>query len=244
MITKTCTLLACLSLPTVALGASTLHYDGAGMSQFAVSANALRGDQGDTSVLYRADEDVLYVIDNVKREYTRMGAQEIAQLTETMQGAMRQMEQAMAQIPPEQRQMVESMMRKQMGGAVLPQIELVAIGSSSAGGYDCQQYETRINGRATQRSCVVDPQTLGLSGAEAATIAAFQQRMSALAKGMGEAIGSSGFAFPEGAMVPVQLEDLNGDDDALLSSVSSGADEASFELPSGYRERKLELPGR
>ena len=224
-----------------ALVDTTLRYEGAGLSNFSISANALRSDQGDHAMLYRSDEDAMYMIDHERREYTRMGAAEIERLGATVRDAMAQMEQALANVPPAQRQMVEQMMAKQMGGALMPTIEMIELGGSEAAGYACRRFETRVNGRASQRSCAVEPAALDLGSAEAATLSRFQAHMSAMARSMGDALGGSALNLPEGAWVPVQLEDLDGGQNAILAEVLRG--QGDYALPDGYREKKLELPG-
>lgn len=221
---------------------TTLRYDGAGLSSFSISADALRSEQGEHSMLYRNDEDAMYVIDHKRRQYTRMGAAEIEQLGATVRDAMAQMEQALANVPPAQRQMVEQMMAKQRGGALMPKIEMVELGPAEAAGHSCMRFETRVNGRASQRSCAVEPAALDLGEAEAATLRRFQAHMSAMAQSMGDALGGGALNLPEGAWIPVELEDLDGKQDATLVEVRRG--QGDYALPAGYQEKKLELPGR
>ncbi len=236
------------SLLVLILGSSptradtTLRYEGAGLSSLSISADALRSDQGGHSMIYRSDEDAMYAIDHRRREYTRMGAAEIEQLGATVRDAMAQMEQALANVPPAQRQMVEQMMAKQMGGALVPKIEMVELGSDVAAGYACQRFETRVNGRASQRYCAITPAELKLDAAEADTLRRFQAHMSAMAKGLGDALGGNALNLPEGAWVPVELEDLDGNLDATLVEVLRG--QGDYSLPDGYKQKKLEMPGR
>jgi hypothetical protein len=224
------------------LADTTLRYDGAGLSRLSISASALRSDQGSHSMLYRSDEDTMYMIDHRQREYTPMGAAEIEQLGATVRDAMAQMEQALANVPPAQRQMVEQMMAKQMGGALMPKIEMVELGTGEAAGHACQRFETRINGRPSQRSCVVEPAALDLGAAEAETLRRFQAHMRAMAEGLGDALGGNTLNLPDGAWIPVQLEDLEGNQDATLVEVQRAM--GDYALPEGYKAQKLQLPGR
>lgn len=240
--TRLITLLAGACCAATALADTTLRYEGTGLTTFSISAGALRTNQGHNSMLYRSDEDAMYMIDHQRREYRRMGAAEIEQLGATVRDAMAQMEQALANVPPAQREMVEQMMAKQMGGALLPKIEMVELGSDVAGGYACQRFETRVNGRASQRYCAIEPATLKLDAAETETLGRFQAHMRAMAEGLGDALGGNALNLPEGAWIPVELEDLEGNMDATLVEVLRG--QGDYALPDGYELKTLELPGR
>jgi hypothetical protein len=75
-----------------------------------------QGEDGKTaaSTIFVGKTDKMYMIDHEKRTYLVMDRESIEALGKQMSEVMKQMETALAQVPPGQREMMERMMKKKM----------------------------------------------------------------------------------------------------------------------------------
>lgn len=209
-----------------ALADASLRYTGNSMQRFAVSSAGVRIDQGDTSMLYLRQRDQIILLNH--RERSAMD------LAKTAGGAMQKMQQALENVPPAQRKMVEDMMKKQMG-AMAPTIEMRATGSATRAGYACNQFETRVSGKLTQRTCAAEPGALGLTASDGAVVQAFQTRMKGIAEQASQVLGSALLQMPDFGGLPVEVQDLQANTTSTLSDVQLSADSASFAVPADYK---------
>ena len=65
--------------------------------------------------IFSGDKEVLWAVDEEKKEYTAITKETMKQMGGVMDAAMQQMQAQMAQMPAEQRAMMEEMMKQQMG---------------------------------------------------------------------------------------------------------------------------------
>jgi hypothetical protein len=166
---------------------------------------------------------------------------------------LQQMRQQMEQMPPEQRSMMEQQML-QMGidaamlsGEDSPVPDSSALetrrtgGSSTIGGVRCEGMEVLLDGTRTNELCVADPEKLGLSAADFATLRIlfeFMQSLSDIALSMGGPFAAemSAEMLPVVDGVPVQVKNLQDGSVITLESVSTDALSADlFQVPAGYQ---------
>ena len=132
-----------------------------------VEGNRMRTDtQGEdgklvTTVLFFGETDEMYMVDHKKRTYLVMDRETIEALGEQMSQVMKQMEAALAQVPPEQRAMMEKMMKDKMGGdsSYEPPSEPVVRStgeSASVSGIACDWKEITRDDVLSERACVCD----------------------------------------------------------------------------------------
>lgn len=82
-----------------------------------IDGNRMRTDSGaTTSMIYLGETDKMYIVDHSKKTYMLMDRETIEAMAAKMSEAMKQMEAALANVPPEQREMMEKMMRGKMKG--------------------------------------------------------------------------------------------------------------------------------
>ena len=205
-----------------------------------------RGDSGEMIALDHADESY-YVLDEEAMQ--RMGAQ--------LSGAMKQMQEALEAMPPEQRAMAEKMMKQHMPQEMTPPKQpparLHATGrEGSVNGFACDYYELRRNERLARELCVTpwDEIPGGRDVAESLLgMAGFFERMaSTISKETGIAVmGDQQEIFGhleelDGYPVLTREFDESGDvtSESVLESVATeDLDPSLFEPPAGYREMSL-----
>lgn len=95
-----------------------------------------RGDR--SSILFR--DETMWLIDHDKKRCQTIDKQGMEQMSAQLGGAMKQLEAQMAQIPPEQRAMMEKMMKGKMPGGMGADARprrVVAGGAETVGAYSC-----------------------------------------------------------------------------------------------------------
>jgi hypothetical protein len=109
------------------------------------------------------------MINITRKSYTELTKADMERVRTQMEGAMAQMQQQLQNMPPEQRAMVEQMMRgRGMPGmaAAAPKVEYKQAGSGKVGEWACATYEGTVNGQKTTEVCTVDPKQFGLTAVD------------------------------------------------------------------------------
>ncbi len=101
--------------------------------------------------IFRGDKELILAVDDIKKECTEIDKATMDKMGQTMQKAMKQMEAQLAQMPPEQRAMMEGMMNQQMlalGQASKASYSVVKVGKTAKiGPYNCELYEVMLNNK-------------------------------------------------------------------------------------------------
>jgi hypothetical protein len=219
------------------------------MLKMDVASTAGRGG-GD--VIFRGDRRALLVIDHDDRSYTVMDEATVQRMGAQLSEAQIQMQEAMKNVPPEQRAMVEKMMKDRMPQAMeTVQSELRATGDEAeVRGYPCVRYEVYAGGVKTREIWVTD--WANIDGGEQAReafegMAVFFSEMMDQVAGMSQGLGGGSHAFQylnqmDGFPVVTTEYDNYGvkTGQSLLNSVSEKAlDPALFDPPPGYKQRTM-----
>jgi len=151
-----------------------------------MEAGAMRGG-GPQVVVFDGTRDVLLMIDDANKTYSEMSKADVDALSSQMSGAMAQMQDAMKNMPPEQRAQIEAAMRgRGMGGApaggaaAAPKVQYKKTGTDTVGKWTCDKYEGYTGTQKTSEVCTVDPKVLGFTAADFAVtkdLAAFFQKL-------------------------------------------------------------------
>lgn len=144
-------LTAVLALSAFALSASaedlTITFkstDGSTATHY-FSKDRIRMNNGRNDTIMEFVSGKIVNIDNQKKEYSEMTVTEI---DEAMKGMAAQMEQAMANIPPQLREKMAGM----MGGAA-SEVTVTRGATRTVAGYSCQTYTIAMGANMTQESC-------------------------------------------------------------------------------------------
>ena len=143
--------LAVLALSAFALSASaedlTLTFktsDGATNTQY-FTKDRIRMNNGRTDTILEFVSGKIVNIDNQKKEYSEMT---ITEIDEAMKAMSAQMEQAMANVPPQMREKMAGM----MGGAGA-EVTVTKGATRTIAGYPCQTWTIAMGSNMTQESC-------------------------------------------------------------------------------------------
>ncbi|MEO1246839.1 MAG: hypothetical protein AAFX56_14250 [Pseudomonadota bacterium] len=201
------------------------------------------GADGSFSIIF-LDDEFLY-LDHAQKNYMVMDEAMLEGVSQQINEAMKEMEAELANLPPEQRAMVEEMMKGQMGSmgvnTEIPVLEIRNIGSDSYQSYDCTLVEMLEDGTKIQEICSVDFSEVDGSGELRDSFIRMGTLLSKLYDSMpfnGEGIRNPMEMLDEMEGFPVRaVEFENGKavrETVLESSEEKDIDGDMFELPSGY----------
>lgn len=212
-------------------------------STMLIGQGKLRSDMdAGTSAIIDPTEGSMTLLDHANKSFTKIGKAELQQMADMM----KQMEQMMANMPPEARQMMQGRMAG-AGGGTAPAVTADTGQTSTVAGKSCKVFRTTQGTRTTAEYCLADAAAIDLPAADRTTIVAAlnwsKQFVETMAKGP---LGSMAARtpFPAG-MVPLRTTtfDAGGARSTVeFVSVSTAAIPAeTFAVPSGYKEQKLNM---
>ena len=200
-----------------------------------IAQGKIRTDaDNNTSVILDPGAGVMTVLDHGKKTFTKITKAD-------MEALVKQLEDTMAQVPPEMRQM----MAARMGGAGAA-VSMAPTGqSSTVGGKACKVYQMTATGRVVSESCLAEVSAIEISAADRATL----QAAAAWSKDLTDALaktplGRIGDSIPfRGGLVPLRSTTIaaNGTrNTSEFSGVSTAAVTAdTFAIPADYKEQKM-----
>jgi hypothetical protein len=220
--------------------------------------------RGDSEMIFRGDRKEMVIVDHGEKSYLVMDQETMQKLAGTINDAMKQMEEALKNVPEGQRAMIEKMMKDRMPAQVAaPKGPLVEVRKSGEradhSGYPCVRYDMLRDGRKVRELWVTDWDNVEGGEEVAATFAEmaefFKEMLdslssaSGLGAGFADQITDNAFAhMKEIGGFPVVTREL--DDDGSLESESTlrsakrqTLDPAAFEPPAGYKRQNM-FPGR
>lgn len=220
------------------------------------------------SMIFRNNE--LIQLGHMDRSYTRinedtftdimaksgMAADNMAGASSQMTQAMKQMEEQLANLPPEQRQMMEQMMKQNMPQfaqvtgmeAESPEIKIEKLGQGSWKTYDCTRYKVQFDANNHHELCAADVDQI--NGGE--DIREAFDGMREFHKKMMEAMPQLPFGNPL-ANLPAVMGEIEGfpvfrkeynkgkllGERFLTSDEERNLDDSTFVIPEGYQEQSL-----
>ncbi len=108
-------------------------------------------------------KQVVWIVNYDRKTYHEMTKADVDGMGTQMSNAMAQMQEQLKTLPPDQRAMVENMMKGRMAGAGAPVQKTVyrKVGTDRVGRWTCDKYEGYLNNQKTSELCTVDPAVLG-----------------------------------------------------------------------------------
>ena len=193
------------------------------------SARMRVNTDADRSVLFLTDggRNRVVMLQKSKNEYMEIDQQAMNQLGQQMQGAMAQMEAAMKNMPPEQRAMMEKMMKGKMPAAQAPAAAATvytAKGSDTVNGFPCTKYDGERNGAKVSEVCAAAPAQMRLKPSDFQLFDKMREFLSGLQSAMKNlpfAAASANLAERGFEGFPVQQVEFSGGQAVLRMDVKS-----------------------
>jgi hypothetical protein len=228
----------------------------------------------DNTVIFRGDLNRVWMIDEQRRTYMemtpetmqRMGSQ-MAGAASQMNAAMAQMQAQMAQMPPEQRAMMEQMMKSRgIGGApggppgaggappAPPQVSFSKVGGGKrVAAWNCDVYRKTVNGQQEEELCIAPIGATGLSAGDFQVLDRFSSFMAPMMSSpmmprsdymnwndMNKAIGFQG--MPLDTVIYAQGQPAT--QQTVNKIERTGIPAGTFDLPPGFTKREMGPPPR
>ena len=145
-------------------------------SEILIDATRFRVNLPDTSMMFVNENGGKIMVLNKERNEVRVvDKATMERMSNALNGAMAQLQEQMAKMPPEQRAMMERMMKGKMkgmlGAAGAPAAEPVRTeytntGDATVNGFSCTNYQGTRQGQVVADVCATDPANLHLTTAE------------------------------------------------------------------------------
>ena len=175
----------------VQMESTNLATKGVEQQELLLDATRFRVNAGNSSMIFLTDggRNRMLVLDKSRNEYMEMDQQTMDQMGSAMQGIAAQMEAAMKGMPPEQRAMMEQMMKGKMppgAGAAPARASYQSKGKGKANGFNCTNFEGTRAGQKIAEVCAADASELKLAASDFEVFRKMQEFMS----GMMQALAS------------------------------------------------------
>ncbi len=224
----------------------------------AIRMDAVGGTADDAgSMVFKADVNEMMAIDHSRKEYVVLDEAALESISGQINDAMSQMQEALAELPPEQRAMAERMMKQRMGPMAAqnapPPRSVTRTGQSeTVNGYECDVWAVTESGRMTRDMCVTG--WANIDGGE--DYARIMVRMACFFEDMRAMISRNGMdLMGPRSDVFSHMRDINGfpvrsrnynsagevtEESTLVSSESKAIDPAIFSPPADYTRQMMQ----
>lgn len=233
-------------------------------SKAAVQGNKLKmdfyegGNKLENSMIYRGDKDLMIMVDHGDKSYMIMDKKTMNKLSEKLSSAMAQMEEAMKNVPPEQREMMRKMMKDKMpgmGNTRYVEPVLKKSGSGTVNGYKCTKYDVYKGDRKVRQHCITDWSNIKGGEEISSVMLEMSEFTDDMTKTFANSSGPSGSSMQFERNVFNQLKEMNGfpvrtteydngsveSESVFNSSKTTSVDASVFEAPSGYKRQNIEF---
>jgi hypothetical protein len=211
----------------------------------------LRSDaDASASVIMDPGTGAITLLQHDERTYVRMGRAEIEQMGGAIASTMSQVDRTLAGLPPSMRAQMQELTGGVLGaGDGGPMFQVLQTAQrETVAGHACTIYQTRKQGSVVSEACMAPASALdGLSTAGRRTLdsalAMTTQMAETISRGpLGNLVDLGPF---KGGLFPLRITEIDGSHRATsefegITAVSLPAE--LFVTPTGYREKKLEIP--
>ncbi len=212
------------------------------LTRIELGGQHMRTDAGQVSMLFDVSSGKMLMLQHGKKQYMDM-----AQVAQAANSGMARARQALANLPPEQRAMIEKRLGNRMPGMLGGNVDVKVTPTGKrerVGKYACAIYRTTVNGRQIQDACLADAGNVGISKADQATLRHAFEQLKELMNKMSAGLARSPLSGMPTGKFPVEITQYDSrgrmKSEVRLQQVSRSAVPASdFRIPTGYTERKM-----
>ncbi len=241
-------ILGALLTPLSCLADATLIYhNSAGQTAIRtmVQGHLMRMDEGQkSSVIYDTASSTMTVIEHKERRYFRFDQNTINKLGSQVSAAQAELKAQLAQLPPEQRAMMENMTGglKQSLESNLSQTEVSNPGKTETiNGIKCRVMVYRVGGNTEYELCLADPEDVGVSQTDYLATRKAYAFASEFIRKIASNVGlESNIDYSKLNGLTVRVIQ-NGGDPLILNEVLDSVPTDAFSIPADYKEDTIEF---
>ncbi len=201
------------------------------------------------TMIFRSDKEVFWVINTEEKSYTEMTRKDIKQIKSQMDQATRMMQEQIKNMPPEQRAMIEEMMKGQaMPAPAEPEktvFKKVASGVK-VGKWKCDTYKGYRGGRLTEEVWTTSSKNLGIGQKDFRVMQSMAEFMSELSPEAASlfSVGSDEWKKKQGYPgIPVRIISYSKGKKAFQMEIQDvkkrRINPSRFNLPKGLTKQNL-----
>jgi hypothetical protein len=206
-----------------------------------------RSSGDESAFVFDGPKQTARLINVSKKTYMELTKADLDQMKGQMDAAMAQMQEQLRSLPPDQRALVEQMMRgRGMATAALaaPKVEYRQTGSDKVGQWTCTKYEGSVSGQKTTEVCTVDPKEFGLTDADFEAARQLSEFLKSMMPQMQDSAFVNGTTQAEGfSGVPVRRTSFRNGAVDSVTEVTETRRQAfpalTFEVPAGFRREAM-----
>src|SRR5262245_14729133 len=224
--------------------------------KMSIETDRVRIDSAEGAVIFRGDKQVLWMVSDADKSYRELTKADVEKISAQLNSVMPQIEEQLKGMSPEERAMVEGMMKGKMGGAMagaaVKKTFVKSGGPETVNGFSCMVYDAMKGPDKVGRVWAADYKTLGVTKEDMKvfdSMYAFVEPMVGVMKehfsGFMQKTGTPDdrTAVP-GFPVKTVTTMKKGDQVEELKSLTHTEIPASaFELPAGYKKEQMETGG-
>jgi hypothetical protein len=220
-------------------------------SQTQIEKTRMRSERGiggkPQIIIFDGTAQVIRMIDPEKKTYREITKADVDRLGSQMSGAMAQMQEQMKNMPPEQRERMEAMMRGRGLGAVAVKTEYRRNGTDKVGKWTCDKYDGYKKEEKVSEICTVPAATLGLTPADFEITKQAAQFFQQLTPQLGEQMlsignGEQGFSgIPVKTVVTVGQRQITTEVTEVTHKTFSND---GYAVPTGFQKQELPMGRR
>ncbi|MEE8329359.1 MAG: DUF4412 domain-containing protein [Thermodesulfovibrionia bacterium] len=206
-----------------------------------------RAEGESNTMIFRSDKEVFWIINTADKSYMEMTKKDIKKIKGQMDEAMRMMQEQMKNMPPEQRAMMEQMMK---GKAMPAQPEKTVFKKVASGvkigKWKCDKYEGYNGGQLTEEVCTTSWKSLGIEQKDFRVMKSMGEFMSELSPDAASQfnVGSDEWEKEQGYPgVPVRTISYSMGKKVFQTEIQDvkkqKIDSSLFELPKGLTKKSF-----
>jgi hypothetical protein len=213
-----------------------------------VDKNRLRVETGendnDMVIIFREDKNLFWMVDMKKKEYREMTKDDVKKMKAKIDEGMKQIEEQMKNLPPEQRKMMEQMMPAQMNIKKIERPVYTKAGKNiKVKKWNCTHYIGEVNGKKKQEVWTIGWDELGIDADEMKVFRDMGQFFSSLAPDMTDVfkIGDKEWE-KNGGFAGMPVKSINFEEGKVSSEFEINEiskkdfSAAIFEVPAGFEK--------
>lgn len=212
------------------------------------------GKKLDSTMIFKGDSDVMIFVDHREKKYFSMNKNDIQKFSNQMSQAMAQLDEALKDMPPEQREQMKNMMKDKlpgMGNSDYVEPVIKKSGSDTVKGYSCTNYDIYKGSKLYRKSCVTNWGNIEGGDQIAAAMISMTDFMEEMTKSFSN---NSQVKFEKNVFhqlkemngFPVKTVDYGDSDNIISESIFESsrivdAPKSEFKPPSGYRKEAISM---
>ena len=198
--------------------------------------------------------NTILIVDDGRKTYTEMDKEQMKKMAAQANAAMKQMQDKLKNMPPEQRAMMEKMMGSQMPGGLdtsKPDVyDAKNTGKTdTVEGRKCTIWNITRNGKPLEESCVVPFSSLPGKEDFEKTFKEMAEAFAEFSKGMPSVsnqvqVRANVNGYPVRSRSYDAAGKLRGTETVLMKWVEESVPASSFEVPKGYKKKEMPTMGQ